>query len=106
MPSTSGGWAGADHGLVLRAPGAVSNVGLLILFPLTLASNIFVDPRTMPGWLRAFVDVNPVSRLVTAARGLMHSTATAGQVGWVLLASAALVAVFAPVTMYLYRNKP
>jgi ABC-2 type transport system permease protein len=49
MPSTSGGWAGADHGLVLRAPGAVSNVGLLILFPLTLASNIFVDPRTMPG---------------------------------------------------------
>jgi hypothetical protein len=28
----------------------------------------------------------------------------AGQVGWVLLASAALTAIFAPLTMYLYRN--
>jgi ABC-2 type transport system permease protein len=59
----------------------------------------------MPGWLRAFVDVNPVSRLVTAVRGLLAGTATAGQIGWVLLASAALVAVFAPLAMHLYGRK-
>ncbi|MGH3087584.1 MAG: ABC transporter permease [Rubrobacteraceae bacterium] len=98
-------WVWTTLALVLRTPGSVNTVGLLILFPLTFASNTFVDPQTMPGWLRAFVEVNPVSLLVTAERDLMHGTATAGQVGWVLVASAALVAVFAPLTMYLYRNK-
>ncbi len=98
-------WVWTTLGLVLRAPSAVSNVALLVLFPLTLASNVFADPRTMPGWLQAFIRVNPISHLVTAERGLMAGTATATQVGWVLLASAALTAVFAPLTMHLYRNK-
>jgi ABC-2 type transport system permease protein len=98
-------WLWTALGLVLRTPGAVSNVSLLFVFPLTFASNVFVEPRTMPGWLRAFVDVNPISHVVTAERALMDGTATAGQVGWVLLASAALVCVFAPLTMHLYRAR-
>lgn len=98
-------WVWTTLGLVLRAPSAVSNLSLLVLFPLTLASNIFADPTTMPGWMQAFINVNPVSHLVAAARGLMAGTATAGQAGWALLASAALTAVFAPLTMHLYRNR-
>jgi ABC-2 type transport system permease protein len=98
-------WVWTMLGLVLRAPSSVSSVSLLVLFPLTLASNVFADPNTMPGWLQAFIDVNPVTHAVTAVRGLMYGTATVGQVGWVLLASAALTAVFAPLTMHLYRNR-
>ena len=98
-------WVWTTLGLVLRAPSAVNSLSLLVLFPLTLASNIFVDPTTMPGWLQAFIDVNPVSHLVTAARGLMGGTATTGQVGWVLAAATALTAVFAPLTTHLYRNQ-
>jgi daunorubicin/doxorubicin transport system permease protein len=98
-------WVWTTLGLVLRAPSAVSNASLLVLSPLTLASNVFADPQTMPGWLRAFVDVNPVSHLVTAARGLMAGTVTAGQVGWALAASAALTVVFAPLTTHLYRHQ-
>jgi ABC-2 type transport system permease protein len=98
-------WLWTTLALILRTPSAVQNIGLLVLFPLTFTSNVFVDPKTMPNWLQALVDVNPVSQLVTAARGLMHGTATAGQIGWVLLAAAALTAVFAPLTMYLYRSK-
>lgn len=56
---------------VLRSPSAVSNLALLVLFPLTMASNTFVDPHTMPGWARAVLDANPVSRLVTAVRDAM-----------------------------------
>src|SRR4029453_3467338 len=98
-------WIWTTLRLVLRAPRAVNRLGLLVVFPLTRASNIFVDPTTMPGWLQAFIDVNPISHLVTAARGLMGGTATAGQVGWVLAAAAALAAVFAPLTTHLYRNQ-
>lgn len=98
-------WIWTALALVLRTPSAVSSVSLLFVFPLTFASNVFVQPRTMPGWLRAFVDANPISHLVTAERGLTSGTVTAGQVSWVLIASAALVAVFAPLTIHLYRGR-
>ncbi len=98
-------WIWTALGLVLRTPNSVMGVSMMVLFPLTFASNIFVDPRTMPPWLEVIVGANPITHLATAVRGLMHGTATAGQIGWVLLASGVLVAVFAPLTMYLYRNK-
>ena len=98
-------WIWTALGLVLRTPNSVMGVSMMVLFPLTFASNIFVDPRTMPSWLEAIVDSNPITHLATAVRGLMHGTATAGQIGWVLLTSGILVAVFAPLTMYLYRNR-
>jgi ABC-2 type transport system permease protein len=59
----------------------------------------------MPAGLRAFAQANPVSHLVTAERGLMAGTATAGQLLWVLAASAVLSALFAPLTMALYRRR-
>jgi ABC-2 type transport system permease protein len=98
-------WIWTTLGLVLRTPNSVMMASFLILFPITFASNIFVDPRTMPPWLEAIVGANPITHLVTATRGLMHGTVAAGQIGWVLLISGALIAVFAPLTMYLYRNK-
>jgi ABC-2 type transport system permease protein len=98
-------WIWTALGLILRTPNSVMMASFLILFPLTFASNIFVDPETMPSWLQAIVGANPITHLVTAVRGLMHGTVTAGAIGWVLLASGTLVAAFAPLTMYLYRNK-
>jgi ABC-2 type transport system permease protein len=98
-------WVWATLGLVLRTPSAISAVSFLVQFPLTFASNVFVDPQTMPGWLRTTVEVNPVSQLVDAVRGLMQGTVQAGQVAAVLIASGLLVAVFAPLTMRLYRNQ-
>ena len=95
-------WAWAALGLVARTPQAVMSAGTVVLFPLTLASNVFVAPHTMPGWLQAFVRVNPVSHLVTAERGLLSGQAAIGQVSWVLIASAALTAIFAPLTAWLY----
>jgi ABC-2 type transport system permease protein len=98
-------WVFTTLGLILRAPNAVMNTGFMALFPLTFLSNTFVDPRTLPGWLEAFVGVNPISQLVTATRGLMEGTATPWEVGTVLLIAAALTAVFAPLTSYLYRRR-
>jgi ABC-2 type transport system permease protein len=98
-------WIWATLGLVLRSPNAVTMISFLVQFPLTFASNVFVDPATMPGWLAAFVEANPISHLVTAVRGVMGGTATPGDVTWVLVVAVALVAVFGPLTMRLYRNK-
>lgn len=98
-------WIWLTLGLVMRSPSGLMNTGLLVLFPLTLASNIFVEPQTTPGWVQAFIKVNPVTHLVAAERGLMQGAAAASQVAWVLLAAAAMTAVFAPLTVVLYGRK-
>lgn len=97
-------WLWTLLGLVMRTSNAVLGVTQAVLYPLAFFSNIFAVPASLPSWLRAFVDVNPVTHLVTAVRGLMAGTATVGQVGWVLLASAALTVVFAPLAMRRYRR--
>jgi ABC-2 type transport system permease protein len=96
-------WVWTAVGLKLPTPEAVLQISMTVLFPLTFASNVFVDPSTMPGWVQSFVKVNPISHLSTAARGLMHGDASMTEIGWVLLWSVALVAVFGPLTMRLYN---
>ncbi len=97
-------WVWMFLALSLRSPQAVNNVGLMALFPLTMASNVFVDPTTTPGWLEAFIAVNPVSHLVTASRGLMHGTATAGDVALVLAIAAGLIATFGTLSIWRFRR--
>ncbi len=96
-------WVWTVIGLRMQTPESVMQMSMTVLFPLTFASNVFVDPDTMPGWVQAFVDVNPISHLTNAARGLVHGEVAGGEIGWVLVWSAALVLVFAPLTMRLYR---
>jgi ABC-2 type transport system permease protein len=98
-------WVFTTIGLLMRAPNAVMNTGFMALFPLTFLSNIFVAPETLPGWLEAFVDVNPISHLVTATRALMDGTVAGLELGVALGTAALLTAVFAPLTTYLYRRK-
>ena len=98
-------WVWTTLGLVLRTPTAVMNIGFTVLFPLTFMSNVFVDPETMPAWLRSFTDVNPITHLVEAERGLLAGNPTASQLAWVLVSAGALTAVFAPLTARLYRSR-
>ncbi len=98
-------WVWTALGLILRTPNAVMSVGFVIMFPLTFMSNVFVDPDTMPAWLRSFADINPISHLATAERGLMQGTASASEILWVITAAAALTATFAPLTMRRFNRR-
>jgi ABC-2 type transport system permease protein len=91
--------------LGLKAQNAenVMQMSMTILFPLTFASNVFVDPSTMPGWVQAFVKVNPITHLTDASRALMHGTPAGNSVMWVLVWSAGFLLVFAPMAMRLYN---
>jgi daunorubicin/doxorubicin transport system permease protein len=98
-------WVWTAIGQRMQTPESVMQVSMTVLFPLTFASNVFVDPETMPGWVQAFVEVNPISHLTNAARGLVHGDVAGGEIAWVLGWSLVLVAVFAPLTMRLYRSE-
>ncbi|MEV5826903.1 ABC transporter permease [Spirillospora sp. NPDC052242] len=99
------GWVFTALGVVVPTPDTITTAGMMVLGPLLFTSNIFVDPDTMPGWMRFIVDLNPATHAATAARGLMHGTATAGEIGVLLGICAALTIVFLPLTVLLYRRR-
>jgi ABC-2 type transport system permease protein len=99
------GWIFTALGMVLRSPQAVLSVSMMVLFPLTFTTNIFVDPDTMPSWMKAIVEANPISHLTTAVRGLMGGDVDSGEVAYVLVASGILLAVFGPLTMRLFKRE-
>jgi ABC-2 type transport system permease protein len=96
-------WAWTVIGLKMQTPESVMQMSMTLLFPLTFASNVFVDPSTMPGWVQAFVKFNPITHLTSAARGLMHGPVDYSDIGWVIGWGVACIAVFAPLTMKLYN---
>lgn len=95
-------WLWVLLGLKAQTPETVMQLSMTVLFPLTFASNVFVETSTMPGWVQAFVKVNPVTHLTNASRALIHGTPVGNSVWWVLLWSAALTAVFAPLGVRRY----
>ncbi|MFI6878466.1 ABC transporter permease [Streptomyces sp. NPDC050400] len=98
-------WIWTMFGLLLRTEKSVMGVSMMVIFPLTFLSDIFVKPETMPGWLQAFVNNNPVTHVASAVRGLMEGDWPTSEVLWSLGWAALLVAVFGPVTMRLYNRK-
>ena len=98
-------WVFTTLGLLMRSPNAVMNAGFMGIFPLTFLSNVFVDPATLPSVLEAFVNVNPISFLADASRGLMQGGVEGTDIAVVLGTAAVLTAVFAPLTTHLYRTR-
>jgi ABC-2 type transport system permease protein len=107
-------WGCACLGMVSKGPESAQGVGLVILFPLAIVSNALVPTQRMPTVLRVVADWNPVSAVSSAARQLWHNPNPSSTIeAWPmqhpvtasLLWCAALIAVFAPLAMILYRRR-
>ena len=98
-------WASVFVGMVARTPGAVQGLMILIVLPLSFGSSAFVSPDSMPGWLRAFTDVNPLTHLVGAERALLLGDHMGSHLAWTFGWMAALLAVFVPLALAAYRRR-
>jgi oleandomycin transport system permease protein len=98
-------WVSVWVGMKVRNPGAVQGVMFLLVLPLSFGSNTFVRTSTMPGWLQAFVNVNPISHLVSAVRGLMLGGPVAVPIGWTFAWIAGLLVVFFPLALRAYIRR-
>jgi oleandomycin transport system permease protein len=98
-------WASALIGLLVKTPQGVQAFGFLAFFPLVFGSNLLVPTSTMPGWLQAFVKVNPMTSLTDAVRGLFTGGPTATAVVHSLLWALGIFMVFAPLAVRVYRRK-
>lgn len=97
-------WIFTFLGTVMKSAQGVQGISLMLLFPLTFLSNAYVPVDTLPGWLKEFVKLNPVSHIVSAVRSLMNDGQVTGELGWALLGCAAVVAVFAPLATRSFRR--
>jgi ABC-2 type transport system permease protein len=107
-------WAGVCLGMVLRSPEAAQQTGFVIFLPLTFISSAFVPTQGMPGWLQPVAEWNPMSSLAAACRQLFGNPNPAAAVhAWpaqhpelaVVCWSVAMLLVFAPLAVHLYRSK-
>jgi len=97
-------WVAVLIGVLVDAPEKVQVFGFVVVFPLTFASGAFVPTTSMPGWLQAWVKVNPVTLLSDALRGLLVSGKVAAPAAGALVWAAALVAVFLPLALRAFRQ--
>ncbi len=98
-------WIFACMGMIARTAASVQGLALLILFPLTFLSNAYVPVKTLPDWMQWFVNVNPITHIITAVRDLTNN-GTFSNDGWLaLLGAAVIVAIFAPITVRIYMRK-
>jgi ABC-2 type transport system permease protein len=104
-------WMFITLGLVARTPQAAQGLALMV-FPLTFVSSAYVPVESMPGWMQAFAEHQPLTVMVDAVRVLTQGQAAAAMLGhgagfYVVRAlawSAAILAVFVPLAVARYRR--
>jgi len=99
------GWIWVLLGLYVKSPQSLQGFGFIVMFPLTFGSNVFVATSTLPGWLQAWVKVNPVTALTEASRALVLGQGPVAAPAWhSILWAIAITAVFAPLAVRRYRR--
>lgn len=98
-------WVVALLGVSMKQPRTVQGVSFLMMFPLTFGSNLFAKTSTMPGWLQAWVKVNPVTAVTNASRGLLTGGPVAHHAIVALLWALGLMLVFIPLTVRQYNRR-
>jgi oleandomycin transport system permease protein len=98
-------WVSAWIGMLVKTPQGVQMFGFLAMFPLVFGSNLLVPSQTMPGWLQAFVNVNPMTFLTTAERGFLTGGPVGAATGKSMLWALGIFVVFAPLAVRAYRRR-
>jgi ABC transporter DrrB family efflux protein len=107
-------WLGIWVGSLMRTVEAVQGFMFTVMFPLTFVANTFAPTETMPAWLRAIAEWNPVSAVTQACRELwgngLPAPADAAwplqhavpvSIAWSLI----LTAIFAPLAVTAFRRR-
>ena len=98
-------WISATIGLLVSSVEAAQSAGFIWLFPLTFASSAFVPTKSMPDWLRAFAEHQPVSLIVNAVRGLLLNQPNASTIWQALAWCIGILVVFVPVAVWAYGRR-
>ena len=97
-------WVFVTIGLAVKEPESAQAAAFPIMAPLVFASSAFVPVASMPSWLQPFANHQPVSVTASAVRALMLGGAVQSNLlqslGWSFL----IIAVCAPIAVWMYRR--
>jgi ABC-2 type transport system permease protein/oleandomycin transport system permease protein len=83
----------------------VNGVIFVTVFPLTFASSAFVPTDTMPSWLQAFAENQPLTLLINAVRDLVLGGSGGADLLPAVLWGVGLLVVFFPIGVWLYQRR-
>lgn len=98
-------WGYVLAGVAIREPSGVQGIAIVSLFPLVFGTDLVAPVATMPGWLQAWVKINPLTHAMDASRALLLGGQVARPLTWTLLWSAGMLAVFATLAIRVYRRQ-
>ena len=94
----------AFTGLAIGDEESVQAFGLIWLFPITFLSSAFVPIATMPGWLQAFANNQPVTFVVNTMRALALGGPVEANLWKSLVWLAGIFVVFSPLAVRAYKR--
>ena len=99
-------WISVLIGMIAPSPETVQGIAFIFIMPLVFGSSILVpNTSTFPGWLQAWVKVNPITHLADAVRGLTVGGPTSTHVLYTLAWAAGIVLVTFPIAVRMYARK-
>jgi len=99
-------WISALIGLVAPSPQAVQGIAVTWTMPLVFGSSaLLAKTSTMPGWLQAWVKVNPVTDLADTVRALTIGGPVGSHLLYTLAWAAGIMIVTFPLAMRMYRRR-
>src|SRR6266704_7114129 len=105
LTSFSFSWISATIGMAVNSVEAAQSAGFIWLFPLTFASSAFVPTQSMPPWLRAFAEHQPVTQIVDATRGLILNKPDASTILIAIAWCVGILIVFIPLSVRAYGRR-
>jgi ABC-2 type transport system permease protein/oleandomycin transport system permease protein len=91
-------------GLAIKDEESVQAFGLIWVFPLTFVSSAFVPTQSMPGWMQAFANNQPITQIVDAMRACALGTPAGNHIWAGILWMVGVMAVFIPLSVRAYRK--
>jgi ABC-2 type transport system permease protein len=98
-------WVGVALGAFVRTPEAIQGLIFLTIFPLTFASSAFVQTDTMPSWLQAFAEVQPMTLTINAVRDFVLGGSGGPDLVPALAWALGITVVAFPLSLFLYRRR-
>lgn len=98
-------WVWILLGMLIRETASVQTIVALSIFPLAFGTDMVAPAKTLPGWLQAWANINPVAHTMTACRGLLTGGPVMAPAVASLLWSAGFIVVFAPLAVLAYRRR-
>ncbi|WP_026877281.1 ABC transporter permease [Jiangella gansuensis] len=98
-------WVNVLIGVVVKEETLVTTIAFLGIFPLAFGTDMVAPTETLPGWLQAWVDINPVTHVMDATSALLLDEPLGSSVVATLAWSAAFLVVFVPLAVRAYQRR-